>query len=116
MSDTEYNGWANEPTWYVWHWLSATQTHHTPLEEQARHVIADLQSDWDSRESYLTLEEYAYQQIGERVSDYVDEMLEDLPEIGMFRHFIAAGLRDVNWTDIGQAYFEAVEGLEAAES
>jgi hypothetical protein len=106
MQKLKYNGWWNYETWNCKLWLDNDQANYENIKDHIDHLKV---------KSNLTKNDLVY-----KLSQYLEHLINmETPELkaSMYSDMLSASLREINFLEIAEAYYEDVWGwVEKNES
>lgn len=107
MERKEYNGWTNYETWLANLWFDNDGIGEQ-MRERARELLLESEGD----------EMGAHNALIEEMKGIVDEIVENTVSggSGFVLDFVNAGICEVNWQELAEAYFEGVVWFDEDEA
>jgi hypothetical protein len=102
MTNENYNGWTNFPTWNVALWMGNEEGSQEYYAQLARELYSDASDD----ETFTRLENAALI----LASQLKDQFEENAPElVGCYADLLNAALSEVNWREIAENILSEVD-------
>ena len=107
MSDTQerYNGWSNYPTWAVNLWLTNDEGSDSYWRATAQEIVDEIKEELDEVPEWLTKEQYAAQELAERLKDEITEQVR-IEDAILASDLLSFALELVNWDEIASNWIE----------
>lgn len=106
--DTTHEGWTNYATWGVALVLDNEQATHEECRAQAR-AFVDSADRHDNVPAIWTAQQAAQFGMEDWIQEYVERLCERDGMPLMAQQLVAAGLAEVNWSEIAQSILDGLE-------
>lgn len=106
MTNQEYNGWTNYPTWNINLWMSNDSEY---WDERAQEI-------WDNAKptEYLTKSQFARFELADQLKDEFEELsVDNNGEAGPLTDILGWALSLVNWDEIADHLLDNIDDYES---
>jgi hypothetical protein len=107
MTDENYNGWKNYPTWAVNLWLSNDEGLYRATQDAVRDEYEDAPNCLNVTKSIWTVEEARQFNTADRLREMVEELAaEEYSKASFVSDLLGYALGEVDWNEIADAWIE----------